>query len=253
LSDRADILANVVLVLTALSPLLMAWQHSCRRPLNVAQSLAWSLAAMLTLFMWRTRLRGRIPQLPAGAMLIANHRSSADGFFVQMACSRPLGFMVAREYLDIPLLGTVLRFLDVIPAGRKGMDTGATKRAIREASSGRWVLMFPEGRLNVTEKFMQSARPGAIMIAVRSGVPVVPCYLENLQFSDKVLSPFYMFGQVTVHVGKPIDVAALAKGSTDRKVLAEITCLCLREIAKLAGNPDWQPRLAGRDWLHDSD
>jgi len=253
LSDRADILANVVLVLTALAPLLMAWQHSCRSRLSVAQSLAWSLAAMLTLFMWRTRLRSRVPELPAGAMLIANHRSSVDGFFIQMACSQPLGFMVAREYLDTPLLGTILRLLDVIPAGRKGLDTGATKRAIREASGGRWVLMFPEGRLNVTENFMQSARPGAILIAIRSGVPVVPCYLENLQFSAKVFSPLYMFGQVTVHVGKPIDVAALAKGSTDRNVLSEITYLCLREIAKLAGKPDWEPRLAGRNWLHDSD
>ena len=218
----------------------------------MAQSVAWTLAAMLTLFLWRTRLRRRAPQLPTGAVLIANHRSSVDGFFIQMACSCPLGFMVAREYIDYPLFGALLRFLDVIPAGRKGMDTGATKRAIREASGGRWVLMFPEGRLNVTENFMQSVRPGAIMIAIRSGVPVVPCYLENLQFSDKLLSPFYTFGQVTVHVGKPIDVAALAKGSTDRNVLAEITHLCLSEIAKLAGNTDWEPQLAGRDWLHES-
>jgi len=223
-----------------------------QRPINMAQSVAWVLSAMLTLFLWRTRLRGRVPQLPAGAILIANHGSSVDGFFMQMACSRPLGFMIAREYTEIPLIGMMLRFLDVIPAGRKGMDTGATKRAIREASEGRWLLMFPEGRLNVTEQFMQSARPGAIMIAIRAGVPVVPCYLENLSFSEKLLSPFWTFGQVSVHVGKPIDVVTLAKGSTDRNTITEITHLCLSEIAKLAGKTDWVPQLAGRDWLHES-
>jgi 1-acyl-sn-glycerol-3-phosphate acyltransferase len=74
-------IATIVLVLTLLSPLLMAAGYARRSHLNFAQVLLWMPAAMVTLFQWNTRLHGRLNGLPTGAILISNHRSSVDGFF----------------------------------------------------------------------------------------------------------------------------------------------------------------------------
>jgi 1-acyl-sn-glycerol-3-phosphate acyltransferase len=205
-------------------------------------------AAMITLFQWNTRLHGRLKGLSTGAILIANHRSSVDPFFIQMACDKPVGCLVAREYVEIPVLRHLFRFLGMIPVGRKGVDTQATKRAIREAAIGRLVLMFPEGRLNTTSELMQSCRPGAVLVAIRAGVPIVPFYVRDIPFTNAVLKPFISRARVQLCVGKPIDVVKLSQGKTDKQTLAEILLICLQEIGKLAGEVDWEPQIAGRNW-----
>ena len=232
-------IATFVLVLACLSPLFMAAGYARRSHLNFAQVLLWMPAAMITLFQWNTRLHGRLNDLSTGAILISNHRSSVDGFFVQMACDKPVGCLVAREYIEIPVLRLLFRFLGMIPVGRQGVDTQATKRAIREAASGRLVLMFPEGRLNTTSDLMQSCRPGAVMVAIRAGVPIVPFYLQDITFTR---------ARVQLYVGEPIDVVKLSQGKTDKQTLGEILQICLQEIAKLAGEVDWEPQVAGRNW-----
>ena len=243
-------IATFVLVLAALSPLLMAFGNARHRHLNFVQALLWMPTAMITLFQWNTRLHGRLNDLSTGAILIANHRSSVDPFFIQMACNKPVGCLVAREYIEIPILRHLFRFLGMIPVGRKGIDTQATKRAIREAASGRLVLMFPEGRLNTTPELMQSCRPGAVMVAIRAGVPIVPFYLQNLTFTNAILNPFVSRARVQLYVGEPIDVLELSQGKTDKQTLGEILQICLQEIAKLAGEVEWEPQVAGRNWNH---
>ena len=241
-------IATFVLVLASLSPLLMAVGNARRSNLNFAQALLWMPAAMITLFQWNTRLHGRLNGLSTGAILIANHRSSVDAFFIQMACDKPVGCLVAREYIEIPVLRHLFRVLGMIPVGRKGVDTQATKRAIREAASGRLVLMFPEGRLNTTPDLMQSCRPGAVLAAIRAGVPIVPFYLEDITFTNTVLNPFVSRARVKLSVGEPIDVVELSQGKTDKQTLGEILQICLQEIAKLAGEVDWESQVAGRNW-----
>ena len=241
-------IATIVLVLTFLSPFLMAVEYARRSHLNLAQVLLWMPAAMLTLFQWNTRLHGRLNGLPTGAILISNHRSSVDGFFIQMACDKPVGCLVAREYVEVPVLRHLFRFLGMIPVGRQGVDTQATKRAIREAASGRLVLMFPEGRLNTTADLMQSCRPGAVMVAIRAGVPVVPFYVKDIAFTNALLNPFFSRARVQLYVGDPIDVVKLSQGKTDKQTLGEILKICLLEIANLADEVDWEPQVAGRNW-----
>lgn len=241
-------IATIVLVLTFLSPLVMAAGFARRSELNFAQVLLWMPAAMITLFQWSTRLHGRLNDLPTGAILISNHRSSVDGFFIQMACDKPVGSLVAREYIEVPVLRHLFRFLGMIPVGRQGVDTQATKRAIREAASGRLILMFPEGRLNTTAELMQSCRPGAVMVAIRARVPVVPFYVKDITFTNALLNPFISRARVQLYVGDPIDVVTLSQGKTDKQTLGKILQLCLLEIAKLAGEVDWEPQVAGKKW-----
>ena len=88
------------------------------------------------------------------------------------------------------------------------------------------------------------------MVAIRAGVPVVPFYVKGIAFTNALLNPFVSRARVKLHVGEPIDVVKLSQGKTDKQTLGKILKICLLEIAKLAGEVDWEPQVAGRNWNH---
>jgi 1-acyl-sn-glycerol-3-phosphate acyltransferase len=237
----------LVLVLAA----LLVWAASAirRSPYTVVQTLLWPPALVLVRMLWRAKLPRGLPLAPhEGAVLVSNHRSSIDPFFVQVIAYRDVHWMVAKEYCDHPAFGWFLRIMEVIPTNRGGIDTAATKLVIRYLKEGKVVGMFPEGRINMTDELLLPARPGAAMAALKAGVPIVPCYIEGSPYDRTPWSPFFMSARVRVRFGDPIDLSYYADRADDREVQAEIMQSVMQEIARLAGRNDFQPRLAGKRW-----
>ncbi|MFN7732232.1 MAG: lysophospholipid acyltransferase family protein [Pirellula sp.] len=142
-------------------------------------------------------------RMTGGAVLVANHRCSIDPFFVQLIAGCRVHWMVAGEYFKSPLLGDLLRAYEAIPTNRGGSDTNAIKRAIALAASGRFVGMFPEGRINRTDQPLLSIRPGAATVALRAGVPLVPLWIEGAPVGPTIFSPLFRAAKIRVIVGQP--------------------------------------------------
>jgi 1-acyl-sn-glycerol-3-phosphate acyltransferase len=209
---------------------------------------------LLLRFLWRATIDRPLP-LPAGrgAVIVANHRSSIDPLLIQMGTNRLVHWMVAREYVFNPALARVFRILQSIPVGRRGVDTAATKLAIRLAQRGGLVGLFPEGRINRGDGILLSGRPGAALIALKANVPVVPCYVEGAPYNGSVMGPFFMPAHVRIHVGDPIDLTPYQNRAGDRGVLKELTTRMMQEIAALAGVKNFEPRMAGKVWISDGE
>jgi 1-acyl-sn-glycerol-3-phosphate acyltransferase len=158
-------------------------------------------------------------------------------------------WMIAREYFDIPLVGPVLRTTQAIPTRRTGHDTAATRAAIRYASRGDLVGMMPEGRLNVTDRLLLPARPGAAMVALTARVPVVPCYIAGAPGRGSPWRPLWTPARVRVVFGSPMDLTEYHGRGQEPGILQELTLRMMKEIARLAGDEIFQPQLAGRRWL----
>jgi len=208
----------------------------------------WVVSYLLCKLLWRTQWRN-VPELPRGqgAILVCNHRSSVDPFFLQSATGRKIHWMVAREFCQHPAFGAFLRSCEVIPVGRGGVDTAATKMAIRLAAEGGVVGMLPEGRINMSEDFMLPVRPGAALVALKAGVPVIPCYIHGAPYRRHVASPLFMPARVEVRFGVPIDPKKFS--TTEETSAAEqITRELIQAIAALADRHDFVPQLAGRNW-----
>ena len=150
----------------------------------------------------RTRLL--IDRMKGGAVLIANHRCSVDPFFVQLIGGRRVHWMVAGEYFKSFLFGPILRMFQAIPTNRGGVDTASTKRAIALAKSGRFVGMFPEGRINRSKSPLLSIRPGAAIVALRANVPLVPVWIEGAPAGWAVYSALFKAAKVRIIVGTPV-------------------------------------------------
>ena len=108
--------------------------------------------------------------------------------------------------------------------------------------------MLPEGRINTTDKFMTPVRPGAILIALKGQAPIVPCYIEDAPYGGKVWSPFLMRAKTRVRYGDPIDLSPYYGQVKDDAVVRKLLIECVTAIAKLAGQDDFTPELAGRKW-----
>ncbi len=111
--------------------------------------------------------------------------------------------MVAGEYFKHFLFGPILRSFQAIPTNRGGVDTASTKRAIALAKSGRFVGMFPEGRINRTNSPLLTIRPGAAIVAQRANVPLVPIWIEGAPAGWAVYSALFIPARVRIIVGTP--------------------------------------------------
>jgi len=196
---------------------------------------------------WRTRLSGPLPvSRGQGAVIVCNHRCSLDPAFVALTVDRIVHWMVAREYVESPLLSWFLRPMGSIPVGRGGSDTAATKAAIRLARQGELVGIFPEGTINETPRLMIPGRAGAVLIALKARVPIIPCYVEGSTYDGTVWGCIFTPAKVRFVVGQPIDLSPYYDRYRERDVLQALTLRIMHEIACLGGHPDFVPEVAGR-------
>jgi 1-acyl-sn-glycerol-3-phosphate acyltransferase len=218
-----------------------------RSPLTPIQTVLFWANYLVARILWRAEISGPFPiGSDKGAVVICNHHSSLDPSFIAITVQRPVHWMVAKEYCEHPAFRRLLKICEVIPVNRGGYDTAATKLAVRYAQQGELVGLFPEGRINNTDKLLLPGRPGAAMIALKARVPVVPCYISGSPYDGTPLGCLLMSAHVRLTIGRPLDLSPYHGRENDRTVLEELTKRFLVEIAQLAGEPDFQPELAGR-------
>lgn len=137
------------------------------------------VAVALMRLLFRVEAQGT-EHIPAeGAVLIvANHSSVLDPPIVGGMCPRQLTFLAKAELFRVPGFGWLIRRLGAQPLRREGADPSALRMARRVLAEGKALLVFPEGTRG-EEGFLREAKPGAALLAVQSGAPVVPAYVHG--------------------------------------------------------------------------
>jgi 1-acyl-sn-glycerol-3-phosphate acyltransferase len=250
-SNDGTTFVTALIVCAGLAAALAVWVVIARRStkFTFAQSSLLLVNAFFTRVLWRTTISGPLPiGDDVGAVIVSNHSSGVDPLVIQLCTRRIVHWMVAKEYYHAPLISVVFRILHSIPVNRGGVDTASTKAAIRLAEQGGLVGLFPEGRVNTTDELLLPGRPGAALIALRARVNVIPCYVCGVPYDGTALGSFFMSGHGRVRVGQPIDLSEYFGREGDRAVLLELTKRFLVEIARLAGDDHFEPKLAGKNW-----
>jgi len=246
-ADGVVLLAALALLATGGALIAYVIRLRRRFPLTLCQTFWYGVNYAIARFLWRARVAGVLPIPPdRGAVVVCNHRSSLDPSLIEIATNRVVHWMVAKEYFKHWAMGRFLRLAEAIPVGRAGQDIQATKTAIRYAQNGGIIGIFPEGRVNATDRLLLPGRPGAAMVALKARVPVVPCYVEGSPYDGTPLGCLLMPARVQVRFGQPIDLSEFYGREDEREVLQQVTKQILSAIAALAGQPDFQPELAGR-------
>ncbi|MEW4562997.1 lysophospholipid acyltransferase family protein [Bremerella sp. JC770] len=220
----------------------LLWLFARRTEYTITQFFLDRIAFILLRFLWHTKAPCGLPlSSDQGAVIVANHRSSVDPFFIHLAAKRRVRWFVAKEFFSNWFFGWFLYETGAIPTRRGGIDNASVREAVRLLHDGKWVGVLPEGRINLSDEFMMPVRPGAALLARKADVPILPVYIHGAPYNKTVTSPFFMRAQVQITVGELIYPADF---DTDQAMIVA----AVKGIAQLAGHPDYEPTLAGKNW-----
>jgi 1-acyl-sn-glycerol-3-phosphate acyltransferase len=139
-------------------------------------------------------------------VLCCNHFSWVDPWAIGVALPRTVYYVAKQEAHETPLMGWFIRLFGTA-AIRRGESDREAVRVMREiVRRGDALGMFPEGTRQKREP--GPVLPGAAMIAVQEGVPVVGCAVEGTQRWRVA-----RFDPVSVAYGEPFSLADLPRNS----------------------------------------
>jgi acyl-[acyl-carrier-protein]-phospholipid O-acyltransferase / long-chain-fatty-acid--[acyl-carrier-protein] ligase len=185
----------------------------------------------LVRFFYRVTTLGmeNLPQ--SGFLLLPNHITWIDALLLQLACPRPIRYVIDQQYYHNAILHPILRAVGCIPINTRHSHP-AVRAAAEKIADGEIVCVFPEGQLERTGVLLRLQR-GYELIARHANAQVVPVWLDQLWgsiFSFQGGRFFTKFPKrlpypVTIAFGKPLK-AGSADTATVREELLKLGELC---------------------------
>jgi 1-acyl-sn-glycerol-3-phosphate acyltransferase len=165
-----------------------------------------------------------------GVLVVSNHQSHLDPVLAGISCNRRMSSLARDTLFRIPVLRTVITWLDAIPLDREGIGLAGVKETLRRLKRGEVVLLFPEGTRTVYGQ-LAALKPGFCALARRTRVPVQPMAVAGA--FDAWPRWRWWPGPATIHIhyGRPLtpeEVASL----DDKQLVAEVQsrlAACQRE------------------------
>lgn len=179
----------------------------------------------------KIRIEGRINVPHEGCLIVSNHVSFMDPTTVGWAVAREIYYLGRKTLFKPPFWSWFLPICNVLPIDRDGRDVSGLRRIIKMLKEGHAVLLFPEGTRS-PDGTLQAAEPGAGLVALKAGVPVLPVRVfgtyESLSRHTKRLT----FHPIRVVIGEPY-VPTVPEGRKDKEAYGPAAQEMMDKIAAL--------------------
>ncbi len=166
---------------------------------------AWWARAWLVGLGVEPQVEGRERVDPTGSYVaVSNHQSNLDPEVHYLSFPRPLRFLAKKELFGVPVFGTAIRVFGMIRVDRDHPSKEYINDQVREAvARGRSIIIYPEGTRSQTGE-LKPFKKGAFVIAVQTGLPVVPMAIHGTNAiwppGAKMMHP----GPIRLVIGDPI-------------------------------------------------
>jgi 1-acyl-sn-glycerol-3-phosphate acyltransferase len=171
---------------------------------------------------WQINGRENMP-FQGGVVVVSNHTSLWDSLIIGATFDRIVCFMGKEElYIKNFLFTWFIKQLHTFPIKRGKTDRAAIKYALDILKKGGILGLFPEGTRSQSGD-LQEARNGAAMLAIKTGVPVLPVGIIGSKG----------WGRMIVNVGKPIDTSKFASEKLSKESMQVLSNLFMEQIAHL--------------------
>jgi 1-acyl-sn-glycerol-3-phosphate acyltransferase len=171
----------------------------------------WILIPVTRLFT-RMTINGREHIPKQGAFVLAPvHRSYVDTPIAGCVTTRRLRFMGKDTMWKNRQIGWVLSALGAFPVTRGTADREALNRCIAVLEAGEPLVLFPEGERK-SGPVVQPLFDGAVYVAIRAGVPIVPVGIGGSERVMPKKAKFVYPRKVHVEIGQPIPAPVAPEG-----------------------------------------
>jgi 1-acyl-sn-glycerol-3-phosphate acyltransferase len=168
-----------------------------------------------------------IPESLNGALLVTNHISRLDVVFLMLSTKRKdVIALTASNYRRALFFGTILKKLGVIWLDRGESDFKAMRETADYIKKGWIVGLAPEGRRSRSGKLIE-AKPGAVLIAMKTGAPIIPVGLVGTADMGKAIKEWRKM-DVTINFGEAFYLPEREENEHNRdyvqRALEEVMC-----------------------------
>jgi 1-acyl-sn-glycerol-3-phosphate acyltransferase len=195
--------------------------------------------------LWGARIEG-VEHLPRTGpfILVSNHCSNLDPLMLGWASGHQIGrvvhFMAKIEMRGWPIIGWLATQAGVYFVRRGEGDRAAQRFSLEALAAGAPIAIFPEGTRS-RDGHLKAGKPGAALIAMRSGAPIVPAAVSGTQRIFPLGARFPRASRVRIRIGEPFSLPHEPSGRLDRAAMAEGTERIMAAIEALL--PEEQRRV----------
>jgi 1-acyl-sn-glycerol-3-phosphate acyltransferase len=150
-----------------------------------------------------------VDRIPGGVCLFAaNHTSAADAPAVVGAIPRRIAVLLKESLFKWPIVGQVFRSAHFIPVNRGVRESAiaSVEKATEAMKAGQSFLIYPEGTRSPDGR-LQEFKKGAVVMAIKAGVPIVPVACSGAQRVMEKRSLVIHPGEILVEFLPPIEAS----------------------------------------------
>jgi len=202
------------------------------------------IVRMLFILLTRWQVKGKENVPSQGPLLVvANHLNLTDPPLLGVSLGRKVIFMAKEELFRSRLLGYFIGSLGSFPVHRVKLDRKAIRQSEKVLADGLALVMFPEAARSKDAQ-LQPALPGSALVAMRSGVPILPVGITG---TEKIAGMAWILRRprITVNIGRPFSLSPVSNKLT-KAALVEHTGFIMERIAELLP-PQYRGNYAGKE------
>ena len=201
--------------------------------MGLTYSVGYKLSKFIARTFFRLRVYGGENIIEDGPALLAmNHQSFLDPPFAGICCRREIFFLARKTLFDVPVLGFLLKRINVIGVDREGSDVSAMKSVLRVIREGSCTIVFPEGT-RTRDGNLLPARPGAGLIIAKTLAPVVPMRIFGAFEAFPRNTKWPRRSPITIVIGGPLRFTSADIDGPPREVYQRISDRVMARIAAL--------------------
>lgn len=181
-----------------------------------------------TVFRMKIVGRENVPQ-DENYIIMGNHQNMLDALTLAMVNpKREIHYMGKKELFNNKFLAWIFTQVHAFPVDRGGADIAAMRTALKVIKNGDTLGIFPEGTRSKTGE-MLPLLGGAALLALKSGVKVVPVYIHG---------NYRPFRRMRVIVGKPLEIDDLRVGRVNKDACDMFNELLSAEFKELKASSE---------------
>ena len=179
---------------------------------NLLRIILKHFFSFLETIVYRPKIVGieNIPKKDA-VLICPNHVHALDSAIIVAKFKRKVNVLAKEELFKNGFICWIADVFGIYPVkpDKKSMET--VKTSLKILKNNELLMLFPEAARQGMAKGIKP-KDGAIKLAIRSGVPIVPVGIQG---------NFKPFTKVKINIGKPIDYNKYSKEDTNNKELME--------------------------------